>query len=40
MEISALTDEELLREEKKVRSEISALNNKQMAMKILNTLGQ
>lgn len=35
VDLTTLTDEELLREEKKARSEISALNNKQMAMKIL-----
>lgn len=39
MDLSALTNEELLMAEKVAMSEIAALNNKQMAIKILNKLG-
>lgn len=39
MDLSTLTDDELLRAEKQAKSEIAALTNKQMAMKILNKLG-
>jgi hypothetical protein len=35
VDFTILTDEELLREEKKATSDIAALHNKQMAVKIL-----